>query len=328
MAFPLTRLRRLRSVNRLRDLACETELSVNDLVFPLFIRAEGDTAAIQSMPGHFQLSLADLGEEIEEIAELAIPAVMLFGIPSYKDAEGSSAWQPQGVIQEAIGVIKNIAPELLVMTDLCFCEYTDHGHCGVVNERSGMADVDNDATLELLIKQALSQAEAGSDVIVPSGMMDGVAQTLRRGLDQAGYDYLPILSHTAKYASAFYGPFREAAQGAPQFGTRQSYQMDPRNGGEALREAALDLEEGTDMLLVKPAGYYLDIIYRLRQAYPGVPIGAYQVSGEYSMMKAAIENGWLNEQQVILESLIAIKRAGANFIVTYFAKEAAGWLRR
>ena len=328
MAFPSTRLRRLRAMPQLRDLICETELSVNDLILPLFIKAEGETNAIQSMPGQFQLNLTDLSEEAQEIAELNIPAVMLFGIPNYKDPQGSSAWQPQGIIQEAIGILKDVAPHLLVMTDLCFCEYTDHGHCGVISERTGTADVDNDATLELTAKQAISHAEAGSDVIVPSGMMDGVVHALRQALDQAGYDYLPILSHTAKYASAFYGPFREAAQGAPKFGSRQSYQMDPRNGDEAFREATMDLNEGADMLLVKPAGYYLDVVYRLKQANPGVPIGAYQVSGEYSMIKAAIEKGWLNEQAIILESLLAIKRAGADFMVTYFAKEVASWLRR
>jgi porphobilinogen synthase len=251
---------------------------------------------------------------------------MLFGIPSTKDATGSSSYQPDGIIQQAIRTIKSLAPELLVITDVCFCEYTDHGHCGVIHERANKKDVHNDATLTLLAKQAVSHAQAGADVVAPSGMMDGMIQAIRHALDAASFEHLPILSYAVKYASAFYEPFREAAEGAPQFGDRHTYQMDHANGREALRETALDVAEGADMLMVKPAHTYLDVIHRVKQAHPGIPLAAYHVSGEFALIKAAAANGWLNERKAVFEVLTAIKRAGADFIFTYFAKEVAGWL--
>ena len=273
------------------------------------------------------MSLKDLATEVQAITQLKLPAVLLFGIPANKDAEGSFSWRPNGVIQQAISLIKDVAPQLLVISDVCFCEYTDHGHCGVIRERTGTLDVENDATLDLLVKQAISHAEAGADVIAPSGMMDGMVGALRQALDQHGFDYIPILSYAAKFASSFYGPFREAAEGVPQFGDRKTYQMDPANSDEALREAMIDIEEGADMIMVKPANAYLDVIYRIKQAYPGIPLCAYQVSGQYAMIKAAAEQGWINEREAALETLLAIKRAGADFIITYFAKNfAADWL--
>ena len=327
MAFPQTRMRRLRQHPRIRDLIRQTRLSIDDLVLPLFIREEGDSQPIASMPGHSQLSLQDLATEVQAITQLKLPAVLLFGIPANKDAEGSFSWRPNGVIQQAISLIKDVAPQLLVISDVCFCEYTDHGHCGVIRERTGTLDVENDATLDLLVKQAISHAEAGADVIAPSGMMDGMVGALRQALDQHGFDYIPILSYAAKFASSFYGPFREAAEGVPQFGDRKTYQMDPANSDEALREAMIDIEEGADMIMVKPANAYLDVIYRIKQAYPGIPLCAYQVSGQYAMIKAAAEQGWINEREAALETLLAIKRAGADFIITYFAKNfAADWL--
>ncbi len=326
-SYPTIRLRRLRQHEKIRDLVRETQLTINDLILPLFIKAGSNLKLpISSMPGHFQLSCDHLPEELNIIKTLGIPGVILFGIPEYKDATGSSACCEKGVVQQAIKTIKGHAPDLLVITDLCFCEYTDHGHCGVIKECQGSWEVDNDATLELLINQAISHVQAGADVIAPSGMMDGMVAALRCGLDAAGFPNTPILSYSAKYCSAFYGPFRQAAESAPQFGNRRGYQMDPANGAEALREAALDLKEGADMLMVKPAGAYLDILFRVRQAFPGVPLGAYQVSGEFAMIKAAAANGWIDERQVALESLLAIKRAGADFILSYFAKEVAHWL--
>jgi porphobilinogen synthase len=273
------------------------------------------------MPGHFQLSLDYLPAEIEEIKQLNIPAVILFGLPSKKDPMGSSALDDNGIIQQAIKLIKKIAPELLVITDLCFCEYTDHGHCGVINLDN--QTVDNDKTLELLGKQAVSHARAGADIIAPSGMMDGMVKTIRAALDENHFQDIPILSYAVKYASAFYGPFRVAAEGAPQFGDRKTYQMNPANANEALREAALDVAEGADMLMVKPAQNYLDMIYRVKQSFPSLPMCAYQVSGEFAMIKAAGEKNWIDEKAVMMESLLAIKRAGADFIITYFAKEFA-----
>lgn len=323
IAFPQTRLRRLRQHPRIRDLVRQTQLSVQDLVYPLFVRAEGPTQPIASMPGQAQLSLEDLASEIEEIAKLNLPAVLLFGIPSHKNAHGTASWQQDGVIQKAIGIIKDVAPELLVISDACFCEYTDHGHCGVISERSGTLDIENDATLDILVKQAISHAEAGADVIAPSGMIDGMVGAIRQGLDQHGFDYVPILSYAAKFASSFYGPFRDAVDVTPQFGDRKTHQIDPANSDQALREVHFDVEEGADMLMVKPANAYLDVIYRVKQMFPGLPLGAYQVSGQYAMIKAAGSNGWLNEQSAAIESLIAIKRAGADFIITYFAKEIA-----
>ena len=324
--FPQLRMRRLRQHPALRELVRETELSVRDLILPLFVRHGSNTRQrIASMPGQAQVSLDLLADDIREIADLRIPAVILFGIPAGKDASGSAASRDDGIVQQAVRKIKEISPDLLVMTDLCFCEYTDHGHCGVVIDRSGRSDVDNDATLELLAQQAVSHAKAGADVIAPSGMMDGMVAAIRKGLDAAGYEQTPILSYAAKYASAFYGPFREAAESTPQFGDRRSYQMDPGNAREALREVALDLAEGADLIMVKPALSYLDVICRVKQAHPEVPLCAYNVSGEYSMVKAAAAAGWLDEQRTTLEILTSIKRAGADMIITYSAKDVARW---
>jgi len=325
--FPFSRPRRLRSHPKLRELVRSVHLTPNDFIYPLFIK-EGikDKVAIASMPGCYQLSLTALKTEIKVLQALNIPAVILFGIPDHKDSKASQAFSQDGIIQQAIKAIKDIAPDMLVISDLCFCEYMDHGHCGIVVQDKPHFKIDNDATLELLAAQALSHAEAGVDVIAPSGMMDGMVQAIRKTLDKHGFSDLPILSYAVKYASALYGPFREAAEGAPQFGDRKSYQMDPAHANEALREVDLDVAEGADMLMVKPALCYLDIIYKVKQRYPEIPLGAYQVSGEYAMIKAAAEKGWINEEAVMLESLIAIKRAGADFIFTYFAKEAIKYL--
>ncbi|OGT26733.1 MAG: delta-aminolevulinic acid dehydratase [Gammaproteobacteria bacterium RIFCSPLOWO2_02_FULL_42_14] len=327
-SFPVVRLRRLRKTPALRQLAQENSISVSNLVLPLFIKAGNNIKnPISSMPGHFQLSVDQLLSEIQEIKKLNIPAVILFGIPEYKDATGSAALDDDGVIQQAVKLIKKIAPEILVITDLCFCEYTDHGHCGVINkiEAASVNErfVDNDQTLNLLQKQAVSHARAGADVVAPSGMMDGMVRAIRQALDENHFQDIPILSYAVKYASSFYGPFREAAEGAPQFGDRKTYQMNSANANEALREAELDVAEGADMLMVKPAQNYLDIIYRIKKEFPGVPLGAYQVSGEFAMIKAAVEKKWVDHDAAMLESLLAIKRAGADFIITYFAKEVA-----
>lgn len=328
VSSPLHRPRRLRISQAMRDLVAETHLSVKDFVCPLFVRAGSQIKKpISSMPGQFQLSVDNLQSEILEIKNLGIPAVLLFGIPAKKDACGSNSWHEQGIMQQAIGEIKTVAPELLVIADLCFCEYTDHGHCGVVEKNAaGEWDVHNDKTLAILAKQAVSLAKAGADIIAPSGMMDGMVKVIRENLDKNGFENVAILSYAVKYASSFYGPFREAAEGAPRFGNRKTYQMDPRNANEALKEAALDVAEGADMLMVKPAQNYLDIIYRVKQQFPQLPLGAYQVSGEFALIKAAGEKGWIDEQTAMLESLIAIKRAGADFIITYFAREAAALL--
>jgi porphobilinogen synthase len=326
--FPSVRLRRLRQHPVLREMVRETELSVRDLILPLFVRTGSNVRQpISSMPGHAQLSLDLLAEEAREVAALGIPAVILFGIPDQKDATGSGACRDDGIIPRAVQAVKQAAPELLVMTDVCFCEYTDHGHCGVVSHRTGRPDVDNDATLKLLVDQSLAHARAGADVIAPSGMMDGFVGAVRQGLDAAGFEHIPILSYAAKYSSGFYGPFREAAESAPQFGDRASYQMDPANAGQALREVALDVAEGADILMVKPALSYLDVIFRVKQAHPGVPLAAYNVSGEYAMVKAAAANGWIDERRVTLEILTSIKRAGADMILTYSAKDVAGWVK-
>ncbi len=325
--YPNIRLRRLRSHRKLRDLVRETHVTPDDFILPLFIRhGENRRVDIASMPGHAQFTVDLLADEVSEIEALGIPAVILFGIPEHKDAVGSDAYDDNGIVQQAVRAIKTAGSKLLVITDVCFCEFTDHGHCGIVNDKSGQPDVDNDATLEILAKQAVSHARAGADVIAPSGMMDGMIAALRRGLDTTGFAGTPILSYAAKYSSAFYGPFREAAESAPAFGDRRTYQMDPANGAEALREVALDVAEGADMLMVKPALAYLDIIYRVKQAYPSIPLAAYNVSGEFAMIKAAAANGWIDEQRVAMESLTAIKRAGADMIVTYFAKDACRWL--
>ncbi len=328
ITHPQLRLRRLRKYPALRDLVRETCLSVNDFIFPLFIHHGVQVKnPIASMPGQFQISLDSLADEVAEVEQLGIPGVILFGIPETKDHQGTSAIQSDGLIQSAIKIIKDTAPNLLVMTDLCFCEYTDHGHCGVLSQRTDQREIDNDQTLLLLGEQAVSHAKAGADVIAPSGMMDGMVAAVRTQLDQAGYSDIPILSYAVKYASSLYAPFREAAQGAPQFGDRKTYQMDPANSVESLREASLDVMEGADMMMVKPAHTYLDIIFRIKQAYPEIPLAAYHVSGEYALIKAAGAKGWIDESAVMMEVLLSIKRAGADFILTYYAKEAARRIR-
>jgi len=327
---PLVRLRRLRRNPFLRDLLRETTLTVNDLIFPVFLKTgHGIKKPIVSMPGHFQWSLDCLDEILAIVSQNKIPGVILFGVldPEQKDEYGSQALKEDGLVQSAIRYIKSHAPEILLIADLCFCQYTSHGHCGVItkkeNSRNGLIEIDNDRTLTLLAEQAVSLARAGADMIAPSGMMDGMIAVIRQALDLASFQPVALLSYAAKYASAFYGPFADAAHGAPQFGDRSTHQMDPGNGSRALRECALDIQEGADLLMVKPAGYYLDVIYRIKHAFPGVPLAAYQVSGEFAMMKAAVERGCLNEKRVILESLLSIKRAGADFIITYFAVDAA-----
>jgi len=328
LMLPKNRARRLRRTAFMRDLIRETHLCVDDLVLPLFIRHGQEVkSAITSMPGHYQLSLDQLETEIKTIMALGIKSVLLFGIPSHKDEQGSDSFAETGIIQQAIRYIKQLAPELLVMADTCFCEYTDHGHCGVLVNSAGSFEVDNDKTLTLLAKQAVAQAKAGADIIAPSGMIDGMVLVIRQALDEAGFSHIPILSYAVKYASALYGPFREAAEGAPSGGDRKNHQMDPANAAEALKEACTDIEEGADMLMVKPAANYLDIIYRIKHAYPDIPLGAYHVSGEYAMIKAAAAKGWLDEKTAALEVLISIKRAGADFIINYFAKDMALWLQ-
>ncbi len=325
-AFPSLRLRRLRQHPVLRDLIRETDVNLKDLIFPLFIKGkEGTKQPIESMPGLSQIPIHLLPQEIEELCELGLSAVILFGIPSHKDALGSDSYHDQGIVQEAIGTIRKTAPEMLIVSDICFCEYTDHGHCGFLSERSGKSDVDNDKTLDLLVKQAVSHARAGADVVAPSGMIDGMVHAIRCGLDSAGYEHIPILSYSVKYQSSLYGPFRAAAEGAPCFGDRSTHQMDAANAKEAVREADLDVQEGADMLMVKPAHAYLDVIYRVKQAHPNVPLGAYHTSGEFAMLKAAAEKGWLDEKKAVLEILRGIRRAGADFIITYYAKEFAQW---
>jgi porphobilinogen synthase len=328
MSFPTTRLRRLRQNPALRELVRETRLSPRNLILPLFARpGKNVRQPISSMPGHAQLSVDLIAEEARQAKSLGLGGVILFGIPSDKDSVGSDSYCDHGIVQQAVRAAKDAAPGLLVMTDVCFCEYTDHGHCGIVNDKTGRMDVDNDATLELLIKQSVSHAQAGADVVAPSGMMDGMIGAIRGGLDSAGFTHLPILSYAVKYASAYYGPFRDAAESAPKFGDRRAYQMDPAAAaGQALREAELDLAEGADMLMVKPALAYLDIIRRIADAFPGVPLAAYNVSGEFSMIKAAAANGWVDEQAIVLETLTAIQRAGASIVLTYFAKDVAKWL--
>lgn len=305
----------------------ETSLSPNDFILPLFVRpGEKIRTPISSMPGNFQLSIDELLKELREIESLGIPAVILFGIPAEKDAIGSDAYSDQGIIQQALRAIRSQGTSLLIITDVCFCEFTDHGHCGVIQEHHGRPDVDNDATLELLVKEAVSHARSGADMIAPSGMMDGMIAALRGGLDQAGFPEIPIMSYAAKYCSGFYGPFREAAESAPQFGDRRTYQMDPANGAEALKEVALDVAEGADILMVKPALSYLDVIRSVKQAWPQLPLAAYNVSGEFAMVKAAASNGWIDEQRITLEILTSIKRAGADLILTYHAKDAVRWI--
>ncbi|HXG10579.1 MAG TPA: porphobilinogen synthase [Gemmataceae bacterium] len=326
--FPAIRLRRLRRHPLLRELVRETTLTVQDLILPLFVRpGKGVKKEIASMPGNYQLSVDRLIDEVGEAAELGVRAFILFGIPTDKDATGSSALADDGIVQQALRALRQaFQDKVLLITDECFCEYTDHGHCGPLSEQGGRRDVDNDATLPLLAEQCVSHARAGADVVAPSGMMDGMVQAIRRGLDQAGFTWLPILSYAAKYASAFYGPFRDAAESPPQFGDRSGYQMDPANSDEALREVALDLAEGADIIMVKPALAYLDIIRRVKERF-GVPVAAYNVSGEFAMVKAAAQKGWIDERRVALEILTGIKRAGADMILTYFARDAARWLK-
>ena len=327
MGFPSRRLRRLRRTPALRRMVRETALTVDDLILPLFVR-EGTEARrpIASMPGCFQLSVDGLLEEAAKAAGAGVPAVIVFGIPEAKDPEGSGAYDRRGIVQCVIGAIKERGPDLAVIADVCLCQYTDHGHCGlVVKGPDGTPEVDNDATLEVLARTAVSLAEAGADVVAPSGMMDGQVGAVRAALDEAGHQNVAIMAYSAKYASAFYGPFRDAAESPPRFGDRRAYQMDPANAREALREIELDIEEGADIVMVKPALAYLDVVSRARDAFD-VPIAAYNVSGEYAMLKAASANGWLDETQAILEVLGGIKRAGADMILTYHALEAAAAL--
>lgn len=324
MAFPSQRLRRLRSTPTLRNMVRETVLTCDDLIYPLFVVfGQNKKIPISSMPGVFQYSVDRLGEPIQQVAELGVPAVLLFGIPETKDALGSSAWQKDGVVQQAIRKIKELSPQTVVITDVCMCEYTDHGHCGALDEQGRVI---NDATLDLLAKEALSHAEAGCDMVAPSDMMDGRVGAIRKALDDHGFSHLPIMSYAAKFSSALYGPFREAAESAPQFGDRKTYQMDGANRLEALREVELDIEEGADIVMVKPALAYLDIIREVKDTF-GYPTAAYHVSGEYAMLKAAAANGWLDEERVTMEILTSIKRAGADMIITYAALDAARWLK-
>ncbi len=323
MSFPATRPRRLRATPALRQMVRETTLTPDDFIYPMFVvHGQNVRREIKSMPGIFQLSVDQAVTEAGEATHLGIPSIMLFGIPAVKDPVGSENFSDQGIVQQAIRAIKAAHPDLIVIADVCMCEYTDHGHCGIVEND----EIVNDATLEILQKAAVSYAQAFADVVAPSGMMDGMVGAIRSALDAEGFPSVSILSYAIKYASAFYGPFREAAEGAPKFGDRKTHQMDPANAREALRELALDIEEGADMVMVKPALPYLDVIRRVRDACH-LPVGAYNVSGEYAMIKAAAANGWLDERAVVLELLTGIKRAGADLILTYHAKDAARWLR-
>jgi porphobilinogen synthase len=324
MAFPATRLRRLRKTDVLRDLVRETRLSPADLVYPMFVQLGEGRTPIEAMPGIERMSISHAVEDAGEAHGLGVPAVLLFGIPAEKDEQGSGAYDDEGVVQLAVRALKEAHPELLVITDVCLCGYTSHGHCGVVLEDGS---VDNDLSLELLAKTAISHARAGADAVAPSDMMDGRVGALRSQLDAEGHKELPIVAYSAKFASAFYGPFREAADSAPSFGDRRSYQMDPANSDEAVREALLDVEEGADMVMVKPALPYLDVIRRVKDA-TRVPVAAYNVSGEYAMVKAAAAAGYLDEQATVLETLTAIRRAGADVVITYHAKDVARWLSR
>jgi porphobilinogen synthase len=318
-SFPSYRPRRLRRTDALRRLVCETWLHPSQLVLPLFVRSgSGIRQKVESMPGVDQTSVDELIRDAKEAASLGIGGVLLFGIPDKKDAQGSEAWNDDAPVQQAVRALKREVPELVVITDVCLCEYTDHGHCGVLRDN----DVDNDATLELLAREAVSHARAGADIIAPSDMMDGRVQAVRAALDANGFSNTPILSYAAKYAGAFYGPFREAAESTPQFGDRRAYQMDAANSDEALREVLLDIEEGADMVMVKPAGPFLDIIRRVKTE-TGYPVAAYQVSGEFAMIHAAAERGWVDRERGMMDSLLGIRRAGADVIITYFAREAA-----
>jgi porphobilinogen synthase len=325
-SFPEYRPRRLRGSAALRALVRETELNARQLVLPLFARGGKKVRqAIGSMPGCFQLSVDELVKECEAAHADGVPAVLLFGIPEEKDEKASGAYAANGIVQRAVRALKNEIPELLVITDVCLCEYMSHGHCGVVHQGKRGAEIKNDPTLKLLARTAASHAEAGADIIAPSDMMDGRVRAIRQELDRRGFDQIPIMSYAVKFASAFYGPFREAAESAPQFGDRRSYQMDAGNADEAMREAALDVAEGADILMVKPALAYLDLIYRVKKEF-GYPLAAYAVSAEYSMIKAAAEKGWIDEKAVVMESHLAMRRAGADILITYWARELAQWL--
>jgi porphobilinogen synthase len=324
MEFPEYRPRRMRRNENFRRLVRETRLSVDQLILPLFVvPGEGVSNPVASMPAVAQLSVDGTIEECRRVRDLGIPGVLLFGIPESKDSVGSGAYDDSGVVQQAVRGIKRDVPDLLVITDVCLCEYTDHGHCGVIVD----GDVDNDATLDLLAREAISHAKAGADIVAPSDMMDGRVGAIRDALDEEGLEQVAILSYAAKFASAFYGPFRDAAESTPQFGDRRSYQMDPANGDEALREVQMDIEEGADIVMVKPALPYLDLIWRVKQEF-GYPVAAYNVSGEYSMLKAAGERGWIDDERAMMEMLTAIRRAGADIVITYFAKQAATLLAR
>jgi len=329
MSFPIIRHRRLRGSAAMRRIVRETSLSVNDLIQPIFVtHGLKVQEEIPSMPGVYHLSLDRLEEELRTIDSLGIPGVLLFGVPETKDEIGSSAFDDEGIVQQATRMIKSLYPDMLVIADTCLCQFTTTGHCGVVrpNPVTGGADVANDESLELLTRTAVSQARAGADIIAPSNMMDGFVTAIRAGLDAAGFEHVPIMSYSVKYASAFYGPFRDAAHSAPQFGDRKTYQMDPANVREALREASSDVAEGADFLMVKPALAYMDVIRLLRDQFD-LPVVAYNVSAEYSMVKAAAQNGWIDERAIVMETLIGFKRAGADLILTYFAKDAAGYLK-
>jgi porphobilinogen synthase len=324
MFFPAYRARRMRSSPAMRRMVRETAVSVNDLVYPLFVtHGKGVRKEISSMPGNYQQSVENIVKDCKEVHSLGIPAVLLFGLPKKKDPKGSEAYADDGIVQQAVRAIKDKLPDLLVITDVCLCEYTDHGHCGIVKE----GKILNDPTVELLCKESLSHAKAGADIVAPSDMMDGRVGAIRETLDENGFDDIPIMSYAVKYASSFYGPFREAAESTPEFGDRHSHQMDPANTREAMREAELDIDEGADIIMVKPALPYLDVIYRLRDNYD-LPIAAYNVSGEYSIIKAAEKLGWIDGERAMMESLTGIKRAGADIIITYFAKDAAKVLGR
>jgi len=324
MEFPAYRPRRLRRTETLRRMMRETRLSVDQLILPLFVvPGAGVVKPVGSMPGVAQMSVDRTVDECRAVSDLGIPAVILFGVPEAKDSTGSHAYRDDGVVPRAVRAIKQAVPALAVITDVCLCEYTDHGHCGVVVE----GEVDNDATIDLLAKEALAHARAGADLVAPSDMMDGRVNAIREALDEEGFDQVAIMSYAAKFASGFYGPFREAAESTPQFGDRRGYQMDPPNGDEALREVEMDINEGADIVMVKPALAYLDLIWRVKEHF-GYPVAAYQVSGEYAMIKAAAQQGWLDEERIVMETLIAIRRAGADLILTYFAKDAARALAR
>lgn len=323
MGFPVTRLRRLRVSEEMRRLVRETELDVGDLVYPVFVtEGEGVIVPVAAMPGVNRFSVDTLLRELKTVVELGIPAVIVFGVPAEKDEYASGAWAGEGIVQQAVRAIKEFFPGLLVITDVCLCAYTNHGHCGLVEN----GRILNDPSLEILARTAVSHARAGADIVAPSDMMDGRVGAIREALDTAGCQDTAIMAYSAKYASAFFGPFREAADSRPQFGDRRSYQMDPANAAEALAEVALDIEEGADIVMVKPALAYLDVIYRVKEKF-NRPVAAYNVSGEYSLIKAAAAQGWVDERAVVLETLTAMKRAGADIILTYFAKEVAGWLK-